>query len=249
MEEISDAKRRVKTNESTILVTDRHGDVDVNDIGRLLLQLCCNNALCIINTFFQHRDVHWCRDSLGNGHSLISAYFQLTCCSGVQTRERLGVANNGKKSNALLEPRGERCSSRKESSLQGMASEKKPSLLCISGTVRRESPQHSQWKTVKKSKIQSWENFGHKLDFNYWQANKMFWQTTRRLCGKRSDTAKSIKKTKCCLTQQWEGPIWQTENIKYLLNLVTITPLETHEVHLREENAITATEVLLAVKA
>jgi len=38
-----------------------------NDNGRLLLQLCCNSALCIMNTFFQHRDVHeytWCRDSL-----------------------------------------------------------------------------------------------------------------------------------------------------------------------------------------
>jgi len=34
-----------------------HGGADVNDNGRLLLQLRCNNTLCIINTFFQHRDV------------------------------------------------------------------------------------------------------------------------------------------------------------------------------------------------
>jgi len=48
-------------------VIGRHGDADVNDIGSLLLQLCCNNTLYIMNTFFQHRDVHkytWCRDSL-----------------------------------------------------------------------------------------------------------------------------------------------------------------------------------------
>ena len=32
-------------------------DADVNDYGKLLLQLCCNNALWIMNTFFQHRDV------------------------------------------------------------------------------------------------------------------------------------------------------------------------------------------------
>jgi len=75
----------IKTNKSTILlgyfsdyvgnddgvwkgVIGPHGDADVNDNGRLLLQLCCNNALCIMNTFFQHRDVHkytCCRYSMG----------------------------------------------------------------------------------------------------------------------------------------------------------------------------------------
>jgi len=52
----------IKSNKSTILlgyfsdyvgnddgvwkgVIGRHGDADVNDNGRLLLQLCCNNAL------------------------------------------------------------------------------------------------------------------------------------------------------------------------------------------------------------
>jgi len=29
----------------------QHGDADVNDSGRLLQQLCCSNALCIMNTF------------------------------------------------------------------------------------------------------------------------------------------------------------------------------------------------------
>jgi len=82
--EANDTLRKVKLNESAILLGDlnahagndagvwrstigRHGDGDVNDSGRLLLQLRCNNALCIINTFFRHRDVRehtWCRDSL-----------------------------------------------------------------------------------------------------------------------------------------------------------------------------------------
>jgi len=34
----------------------------------LCLEICCNNALCIMNTSFQHRDVHkytQCKDSLG----------------------------------------------------------------------------------------------------------------------------------------------------------------------------------------
>ena len=51
-----------------------------NDNRRLLLQLRCSNALCIMNTFFQHRDVHkdaWCKDSLGqrslNDFCIVSA--------------------------------------------------------------------------------------------------------------------------------------------------------------------------------
>jgi len=36
---------------------NQHGDAD----KERLLQLCCNNSLCIMNTFFQHRDVHGCR--------------------------------------------------------------------------------------------------------------------------------------------------------------------------------------------
>jgi len=46
----------------------RHGDADGNNNGRFLLQLSCSNALCVINTFDQHRNLHkysWCRDSLG----------------------------------------------------------------------------------------------------------------------------------------------------------------------------------------
>ena len=39
---------------------------------------------------------------------------------------------------------------------------------------------------VKKSKEKSWEEFGRRLDSNYFSANKVFWQTIRRLRGKRS---------------------------------------------------------------
>jgi len=66
VEEIICALRRVKTNESTTILGDfnahfgndtgvwrgvigRHGVADVNENGRLLLQLWCNNALCIKN--------------------------------------------------------------------------------------------------------------------------------------------------------------------------------------------------------
>ena len=39
---------------------------------------------------------------------------------------------------------------------------------------------------VKKSKEKSWEEFGRRLVSNYFSANKVFWQTIRRLRGKRS---------------------------------------------------------------
>ena len=70
MEEIGDALRRVKTNEATVFSGDfnahvgndsgvwrdvigKHVDADISDNGRLLLQLCCNYALYIMNTFLQ----------------------------------------------------------------------------------------------------------------------------------------------------------------------------------------------------
>ena len=35
-----------------------HGYPEYNENGQCLLQLCCSNELCIMNTFFHHRDVH-----------------------------------------------------------------------------------------------------------------------------------------------------------------------------------------------
>ena len=45
-------------------VIGRHADADVNGNSRLLLHLCWNNAVCIMNSFCQPWDVHkltWCR--------------------------------------------------------------------------------------------------------------------------------------------------------------------------------------------
>ena len=73
MEKTSHAMRRFQTNESTMIlrvctgwkqlfgmwkgVIGEHGDANINDHGRILLQLCCDNALCIVNTFFLHREI------------------------------------------------------------------------------------------------------------------------------------------------------------------------------------------------
>ena len=38
-------------------VIGKHGVTGLNENGRYLLQLCCSNRLCIMNSFFQHREV------------------------------------------------------------------------------------------------------------------------------------------------------------------------------------------------
>ena len=84
---------------------------------------------------------------------------------------------------------------------------------------------------VKKSKEKSWEEFGRRLDSNYFSANKVFWQTIRRLRGKRSSITYSIKDS--------DGNILADENeilsrwreyFEDLLNPVKASTRDTHEV-------------------
>ena len=75
VDDINDALLRVSATESTVLTGDfnahvgtdtdtwkgvigKHGVTGLNENGRYLLQLCCSNGLRIMNTFFQHREVH-----------------------------------------------------------------------------------------------------------------------------------------------------------------------------------------------
>ena len=109
VDDVNYALQRVGSTESTILlgdfkahlgtdsetwkgVIDKHGDPAFNENGRYLLQLCCSNGLCIMNTFFQHRDVHkytWYRPSMAQ-KSLIDfcIVFGSVGCSS-ETRGRI----------------------------------------------------------------------------------------------------------------------------------------------------------------
>ena len=73
------------------------------------------------------------------------------------------------------------------------------------------------WKSavlmMKKSKMQSWENFSHKQDSNYWQADK---------CSKHQN-AVLLGNGKNILGRR-------RDYFKDLSNLATITPPKTHEV-------------------
>ena len=103
---------------------------------------------------------------------------------------------------------------------------------------------------VKKSKEKSWEEFGRRLDSNYFSANKVFWKTIRRLRGKRSSITYSIKDS--------DGNILTDENhifsqwreyFEGLLNPVKASTRDTHKVtHLGEDEVFTAAEVATAIK-
>ena len=75
VDEVNDAFLRVSSTESTVLMGDfnahagtdtdtrksvigKHGVTRLNENGSYLLQLCCSNGFRIMNTFFQHREVH-----------------------------------------------------------------------------------------------------------------------------------------------------------------------------------------------
>ena len=62
-----------KQNKKTWMgVIGRQGDSDINRNGEYLLQFCATNGLCIMNTFFRHKEIYkytWYRDSVG--HRLI----------------------------------------------------------------------------------------------------------------------------------------------------------------------------------
>ena len=103
---------------------------------------------------------------------------------------------------------------------------------------------------VKKSKEKSWEEFGRRLDSNYFSANKVFWQTIRRLRGKRSSITYSIKDFDVnILTDENEILSQWREYFEDSLNPVKALTRDTHEVtHLGEDKVFTAAEVATAIK-
>jgi len=106
--------------------------------------------------------------------------------------------------------------------------------------------------TVKKSKVQSWENFLYKLEYSFWQADKVFWPTILRLFGKISNVARTKEdQIDVLLLLSNDGDMlgrWR-RYFKDLLNPAIVTPSDTQEVQLGKGNTNTATDVLKAGKA
>ena len=97
---------------------------------------------------------------------------------------------------------------------------------------------------VKKSKEKSWEEFGRRLDSNYFSVNKVFWQTIRRLRGKRSSVTYSIKDSSGnILTDENKILSRWREYFEDFLNPVKTSIRDSYEVtHLEEEEIFTAAE-------
>ena len=100
------------------------------------------------------------------------------------------------------------------------------------------------------SKEKSWEEFGHRLNSNYTSANKVFWQTIRRLRDKRSNATNSVKDSEGNILSN-ENDILQrwSEYFEELLNPVEATTLDTSKsIHFGEEELLTTAEVATAIR-
>ena len=103
---------------------------------------------------------------------------------------------------------------------------------------------------VKKSKEKSWEEFGRRLDSNYFSANKVFWLTIRRLRGKRSSVTYSMKgSADNILADENEIVSRWREYFDDVLNSVKASTRDTHEVtDLEEEEVFTSAEAATTIK-
>ena len=81
---------------------------------------------------------------------------------------------------------------------------------------------------VKRSQEKSWEEFGCRLDSNYFSANKVFWQTICHSRGKRSSITYSIKDSdRNILTDENEILSRWREYFEDLLNPVKASTCDT----------------------
>ena len=88
------------------------------------------------------------------------------------------------------------------------------------------------------------------MDSNYFSVNKVFWQTIRRLRGKRSHVTYSIKDSAVdILIDENEILSRWRKYFENLLNPVKASISDTREVtHLGEEEVFTTAEVATAIK-
>ena len=87
------------------------------------------------------------------------------------------------------------------------------------------------------------------MDTDYRSANKVFWQTIRRLRGKLTPVATVIKDTNGVLLKHQKGILnCRQEYFCQLLNAVTVQYLETSEEQFGEKIHLTEAEVSTAIK-
>ena len=98
---------------------------------------------------------------------------------------------------------------------------------------------------VKLSEERAWKEFGEKLT-----ANKVFWQTIRRLRGKRSQAAFFIEGSNGITLKDQDANMnrWR-DYLSDLLNPVNATSTKIHEEQVGEDIQITAPDVNAVIKS
>ena len=103
---------------------------------------------------------------------------------------------------------------------------------------------------VKLSKERAWKEFGERLDDDFKTANKVFWQTIRRLRGKRFRAALFIEDSNGVTLKNQDAILnrWR-EYFSDLLNPVDATPIQIHEEQVGEDIQITEADVNAVIKS
>ncbi|CAF4539469.1 unnamed protein product, partial [Rotaria sp. Silwood2] len=105
-------------------------------------------------------------------------------------------------------------------------------------------------KIVSEAKSKSWEQFGHQLEHNNHSANKLFWQTIRRLHKDEQKPTRSIKDMAGRLLTREEDILnrWK-EYFAELYNPTSAKHIKLNEPTDNESNTISTTEVTTAIKS
>ncbi len=105
-------------------------------------------------------------------------------------------------------------------------------------------------KLVSEAKAKSWENFDHQLEDNHHSANKLFWQTIRRLHKGGQKPTRSVKDTSGRLLTREEDILnrWK-EYFAELYNPTSGQHTKSSEPIDGESNDISTTEVTTAIKS
>ena len=103
---------------------------------------------------------------------------------------------------------------------------------------------------VKLSKERAWKEFGERLDDDFITANKVLWQTIRRLRGKRSRTAFFIEDSNGVTLKDQDAILnrWK-DYFSDLLNPVDTTQIQIQEEQVREDIQITEADVHAVIKS
>ena len=103
---------------------------------------------------------------------------------------------------------------------------------------------------VKLAKENAWKEFGERLNSDYLNAKKVFWQTIRRLRRKEDNKVRSVRsKTGRLLVEEQDVLNRWKEHFQELLNPVLAIENKIPSMAVGEDAAISVDEVALALRS